>query len=415
MSFALIDCNNFFVSCERAFRPDLENKPVVVLSNNDGCVVSRSQEVKGLGIPMGAPYFKCRDIIEKYGITVFSSNFELYGDMSDRVMTTLDTFADDVEFYSIDEAFVQLPDSTAEAFAHTIRSTIRQWTRIPVSVGIGPTKVLAKLASHIAKQNPALNGVFTISKNTPDSYLAELPVGEIWGIGRKSVELLNKNRITTALDFKNTPDDWVRKKLSITGLYILNELRGIPCFKLDDNPAPKKGITCSRSFGTPVTQLAELEEAVATYTARAVEKLRSEHETAGYIRVYIRTNYFNLDSKYIAGKGVTLPVRTAFTPHLIKEALMLLKHIYKEGFRYYKAGVSLSDLGPEGTTQQNLFVHHDAQKEKRLMQGVDLLNTRYGADTVRYAAMGTDHRWHMKRDHVSPHYTTSFNDLPLVR
>ena len=245
--------------------------------------------------------------------------------------------------------------------------------------------------------------------------MRELPVQDIWGIGRKSAELLGKHGITNALELKNAPDDWIRKTLSITGLYIVKELRGIKCFELEDEPASKKGITSSRSFGKAVTDLKDLEEAVATYVSRAAEKLRDEKLAARYLRVYIRTNHFNLDKKYIAGKGVYLPVATAYTPTLIHYALELLKTIYKEGYRYYKAGITFMDLVPEGSAQQNLFVQFDHHKETRLMQSVDKLNARFGVGAITYAAMGIEQGWKMKREFGSPHYTTSFTDLPIVR
>lgn len=414
--FALVDCNNFFVSCERAFRPDLETKPVMVLSNNDGCVISRSQEVKDLDIPMGAPYFKIKDWAQKYNVHVFSSNFALYGDMSDRVMTTLEQFTDEIEVYSIDEAFLQFsPSSTLVQFAHEIRQTVRQWTRIPVSIGIASTKTLAKIANHIAKKNPAHNGVFELKDEEVDSYLEKLPASEVWGIGRQQTEFLRENGITTALQLKNAPDHWVKKNLSVVGLKIVTELRGTSCLPLDTVPEPKKGIISSRSFGRAITTLNELEEAVALYTTRAAEKLREEHRAATAMYVMIRTNYHNQDKKYSKSLMRELPLASAHTPYLISQALEILREIYKDGFRYAKAGVGFVGLVPDTAQQQNLFVKTDHHKNNRLMKAVDQLNNRFGDETVTFAATGRKREWKMKSEFRSPRYTTMVGEVPRVK
>ncbi len=365
---------------------------------------------------MGEPYFKCREELTKNGVAVFSSNYELYGDLSDRVMNTLHTFTDDIEIYSIDEAFLHLTDDSHNiALAHEIRDTVRRWTRIPVSIGLGATKVLAKAASHIAKQNPAHNGVFMLTPNNVDTELSTFPVGELWGIGRQSAMLLWKHRINTALELKNQPDDWIKKKLTVRGLELVYELRGTSCFKLDDAPAPKKGITCSRSFGTPVTKLNELEEAVATYITRGAEKLRQEKQVAAYMSVYIRTSRFTKAARYGASDRVFLPIATAFTPDLLKAGLPLVKKLFRPGYAYAKAGVHFFDLRPEKTVQQNLFTANEPEKEKRLMRSVDYLNHRFGSSGITYAAMGTRQAWRMKRGFVSPRFTTSLTELPRAR
>ena len=274
-TFALVDCNNFYVSCERVFQPKLEGKPVLVLSNNDGCVIARSNEVKALGVKMGAPFFQMRDLIREHGIKVFSSNYALYGDMSRRVHNTLAGMAPASEEYSIDEAFLDLSGLTKlEAHARHIRERVKMWTGIPVSVGIGPTKVLAKIANHVAKKRPEHGGVFDIGNVDTDSVLATVPVGEIWGVGRQYAKFLTENGVHTALDLKQASDSWVRAHMTVVGLRTLHELRGVSCIPLEEVEPERKGIACTRSFGKPVTSLPELREAVATYASRVGEKLR---------------------------------------------------------------------------------------------------------------------------------------------
>lgn len=415
--FALVDCNNFFVSCERVFQPGLNGKPVVVLSSNDGCVISRSQEAKDLGIPMGIPYFKWRDLMVKDNVRVFSSNFELYGDLSDRVMQSLQHFTDDIEIYSIDEAFLHFDEQVCTVdFAKEIRETVIQWTKIPISVGIAPTKTLAKVANHIAKKQKQYGGAFKITMDTIDECLSALPVGEVWGIGRASTMFLTRNRVKTALEFKNCSDAWIKKNLTSRGLQIAYELRGQSCFDSDDAPSPKKGIICSRSFGQAVTGLNELKEAVTTFTTKAAEKLRQEKEVAAYLYVYIRTNVHNQDAKYSASEGCQLPLATSFTPELINQAMMLLERIYKKGFRYWKAGVGLSHLIPETQVQHNLFFKSlPSPKKKSLMKTVDALNLRYGDTTVHYAGSGFKRAWQVKKEHISKRFTTSLKELPTAK
>jgi DNA polymerase V len=414
--FALVDCNNFFVSCERAFRPDLESKPVMVLSNNDGCVISRSQEVKDMDIPMGAPYFKIKDWAQKYNVSVFSCNFALYGDISHRVMTTLEQFTDEIEVYSIDEAFLQFPASpTLPRDVQEIRRIVRRWTRIPVSIGIASTKTLAKLANHIAKKNPTHNGVFELRNEEVDIYLEKIPASEVWGIGRQQTEFLRENGIRTALQLKHAPDQWVKKNLNVTGFKIVSELRGISCLPLDTVPEPKKGIISSRSFGRTITTLNELEEAVALYTTHAAEKLRKEHRAATALYVMIRTNYHNQDKKYSKSLMRELPLASAHTPYLISQSLEILREIYKEGFNYWKAGVGFVGLVPDTEQQQNLFVKTDHHTNNRLMKAVDELNNRFGDDTVTYAVTGKKREWKMKSEFRSPRYTTVVGEVPRVR
>lgn len=415
--FALVDCNSFFVSCERAFRPDLENKPVVVLSNNDGCVVSRSKEAKDLFIPMGAPYFQYREYMKKNGVEAFSSNFPLYGDLSHRVMDTLHTFTDHMEIYSIDEAFLYLENSPSLFdFVKEIKHTVKQWTRIPVSIGIGPTKVLAKVANFIAKKHSQYQGIFQITPENADDFLQDISVESIWGIGRKLAPFLRENKITTALELKNSSDAWIKKNLKLNGVRLVSELRGISCLPIDEINPPKKGIMSTRSFGKAITSYQDLKEAIITYTSRAAEKLRQEKEQAGYISIFIRTNNFNKDPKYSGSRGMPLPVATSYTPALIKAAIQLLDEVYQEGFRYSKAGVGLMNLTPEGEWQQNFFqTDEHREKRKKIMASVDAMNRKFGKDTLQYLGSGLKKNWKMKSDFHSPCFTTRIGEIPCVR
>ncbi len=365
---------------------------------------------------MGAPYFKYKDIIQKNNVKVFSSNFSLYGDISQRVMTTLEQFTDEIEVYSIDEAFLKFTgDQGNEVVGQKIRQTVRQWTRIPVSIGIAKTKVLAKVANHMAKKYPQFNGVCDITNEDVSFILHDLPVEELWGIGRKSTKKLKALGVTTAGQLIEQPDTWIRKHLSITGLHIAYELRGIPCFKLDDNPEPKKGIMCTRSFGKAVTSKDELKQAVATYTERAAEKMRADGLVTSYFYIYIRTNRFNLDKKYIGSKGFHLPVASSYTPYLVSKAMELVDAVYRDGYRYYKAGVCCVGLLPESTVQQNLFTPVAFEKNNNLMKAVDRVNRHFGKDTLFIAGSGIKKEWSMLSDHKSQRFTTAIKEVPIVK
>ncbi len=417
--FALVDCNNFYASCERLFRPELEGRPVVVLSNNDGCVIARSNEAKALGIPMGAPYFKHRSIIEKNRVEVFSSNYALYGDLSQRVMSILQQLEPEVEIYSIDEAFIRLPVSrnvNLTEHALDIRKKIKQYTGIPVSIGIASTKTLAKVANRIAKKNPGCQGVFDLSAGEDvDELLAGIEVGDIWGIGRRHTEKLNRQGVMNGLDLKNSNDEWIREHLSVVGLRTVMELRGIPCIPLDHEPVPRKSVVCSRSFRKPVFSLSDLEEAVSCYVSTAAEKLRQEGLAAGNLHVFVRTNRHRTNLPQHSG---TLMVRlqqpTASTPVLIRAALEGLKKIYKNDFAYQKAGVMLTELTEPGMVQQNLFEPLPVSNGA-VMGALDEINSRWGRSTLQYASSGIAKPWRMAQDRKSPAYTTSWSELPVVR
>lgn len=417
--FALVDCNNFFVSCERVFNPGLEGKPVIVLSNNDGCVISRSNEAKQMGIPMGSPFFKIRALVKQNRVAVFSANFNLYGDMSWRVMEALRQFDVSVEVYSIDEAFLDAssirPDTLAP-YGEALQRKIKRWTGIPVSVGIAKTKTLAKVANEIAKKSQKSQGVLNLASPQYHAFaLSKLPVAEVWGVGYRISKSLENSNIQTALQLRDAPDHWILKRYSITLLRTVQELRGIPCFPLTLHTAPRQSISCSRSFGTLVETLPDLKEAVATYVARAAEKLRQDRLLAKQLTVYIRTSHFRQEPQYANAVTMALPVATDCSHELIQVAARGLEQIYQQGYRYYKARVTLTELSPTTQSQQNLFDTVDRAKTQRLMKTLDQLNNQWGNGTLKYAAEGLKPQWLMKREHRSPAYTTHWTELPLVK
>ena len=420
--FLLVDCNNFYVSCERVFDPSLEGKPVMVLSNNDGCVVARSDEVKILGIPMGAPVFKYRSLIERHGIQVFSSNYTLYGDMSHRVMAVLSHFTPDMEIYSIDEAFLSFHTGDLEkleGLARRIRRTVWKWTGIPVSIGIGQTKTLAKVANHMAKSSPEHGGVFSLEDiSLVDACLKLLPAGKVWGVGKRHEKTLRCHGIYTAYQLKKAPDSWIRRHLSVTGLRTAWELRGISCIPLEEAPPPKKGITCSRTFERWVETEEELREAVSLHTTRAAEKLRKSRLLAACVQVFLTTSPYQEGPRYANALTCRLPAPTAYTPTLIAAACRGLERIFKSGYRYKKAGVLLMGLTRAGRRQASLFYQQNREelvRQDQLMEAVDGINTRYGKETLRFASSGVTRGWQSRPSHRSPRYTTCWSELPQVR
>ncbi len=416
--FALVDCNNFYASCERVFHPEWNNRPIVVLSNNDGCVIARSNESKALGIPMGAPFFQCKAIIEAHDIVVCSSNYTLYGDMSDRVMNTLKPFAVDFQVYSIDEAFLHIDCEDYHALGREIRETVIKWTGIPVSVGIAPTKTLAKIANHKAKKEPVNNGVFVLDKEEViEASLATFPVNDIWGIGRRWSKKLNRLGIQTAEQFKNTPDDLIKKHLTVIGLRTAWELRGTSCLTLEEVPPIKKSVTCSRAFGKPVDNLEELQEAVSSYAARAGEKIRSQDSMATSMLVFVELHPFNRSASNFFHVRVVLTQPTDYTPHLIKYARQAAETLYQSRQKYRKAGIILDGLVPNNHYQTDLFAPSTASfdKQRKLMNVVDQLNEKYGHRIIRSAAEGTAKEWQMKRRLCTPHYTTQWDEILTVR
>lgn len=411
--FALVDCNNFYVSCERVFNPKLQGQPVVVLSNNDGCVVARSSEVKALGVPMGIPFFKIKDLVDRDNIQVFSSNYALYGDMSQRVMQTLAHLCPGLEVYSIDEAFLDFSGFQAHPLKHgqAIRQTILQWTGIPVSIGIAETKVLAKVANKLAKQQA---GVLALSVLAVHSALADLPVEDIWGISKRWGQRLRALNINTAAELQATNPSMIRQQFNVVMERIVRELRGESCLPLESVVNPQKSLVVSRSFGEPVTTLTDLKQAVATYVSRAGEKLRSKGLMTTHLTVFAQTNRFQ-DNFESPSASLTLLKATNHTGKLVGYALRCAESIYQNGRSYKKAGVVLQDLSPSQTVQHTLFDPPDDEREDKLMDTLDSINQKLGRHTLRYGAMGLKQNWVMRCSQRSANYTTDWTDLLTVQ
>jgi DNA polymerase V len=416
---ALVDCNNFYASCERVFQPELRGVPLVVLSNNDGCVIARSNEAKVLGIIMGEPWHVVRERIGENVLCMRSSNYTLYGDMSARVMRILAAFTADFELYSIDEAFLGLggfEPTRLEAHARLLRQRVLQWTGIPVSVGIAATKTLAKVANHRAKKDPAGGGVHLLLGDAAiDAALAQLPLTDIWGIAGRLARRLAALGITTPLALKQTDARFVRERFSVTLERTVRELQGIPCIALEEAPPDRKTIMASRSFGRMVTARAEMTEAVASYATRAAEKMRRQNLAAGRLMVFVQTNPFRpQDAQYARERMVALPVATGDTGKIIGAAQRGLAAIWRPGFRYKKAGVMLLDLVRADRVQRALFDRPDGARSQARMRALDQLNRRFGRGTVSYAAAGITRGWRMQRGSLSPRYTTSWEELLTV-
>lgn len=409
---AIVDCNNFYVSCERVFNPALRDRPVVVLSNNDGIVVARSPEAKLLGIRMGQPYFECRDRIKRAGGQVFSSNYALYGDMSRRVLEVLQRFSPAMEIYSIDEAFLELsePHELLESRGAEICETVYRWTGIPVSVGIAPTKTLAKVAVHEAKRE---GGGVRILVDEWDEVLAGLDVQAVWGIGPRSGQMLAGRGVYTAGQLAAMPDEWVRARLRLPGLRTVRELRGERCITLDDAPTSSRSIVCSRSFGHRVRDLLELREAVAAFASRATEKARNEDLAVGCAHVFLGVGA-PLQGR-IHTATCTFPSPQAYTPLIAERLCRLTEDLFIDGAPYYKAGVMLDALVPRGAVQMSLFEEEtDHAAQDRLMAAMDAVNRRYGRGSMGLASAGLSHPWQMHQSHRSRRFTTCWEDLPRV-
>ena len=417
--YALADCNNFYASCERVFDPSLEGRPVLVLSNNDGCVVARSNEAKALGIGMGQPVFEVRDLIREYAVVVRSSNYTLYDDMSRRVFTTLQRFAPELESYSIDEAFLDLDGFHGRdlaAHCRVARATVQQWTGIPISIGIGPTKTLAKLANHLAKRRRNSGGVVAMPRGREgEEACGKIDVGEVWGIGRRWARTLRAHGIRTALELRDADEEWIRRRLNVTGLRTVLELRGIPCMDLEQHPPPKQTIVRSRSFARPVETWDAMEQAIAAYATRAGEKLRMQGSVAGVLTVYMTTNWFSrTDARYANHATIEFPVATDDTITLIRHARSAARRIWKQGYRYKKAGVRLSGIHPRHHAQLHLF-EDSTPSTGRAMEVLDAVNRTMGADTLHPASLGINRQWLTRRQHRSPRYTTRWDELPTAR
>ncbi len=417
--FALVDCNNFYASCERVFQPQWEGKPVVILSNNDGCVIARSNEAKALGIPMGAPAFQYKDRFAEQNIKVFSSNYPLYGDMSSRVMKILETYTPDIEIYSIDEAFLQFngfDHFDLESEGRNMKKQVQQWTGIPVSVGIAPTKGLAKIANKIAKKyNDRTGGVYLMATDEQRvKALKWTAVKDIWGIGRRHAKRLEAQGVKTAYDFSNLPDSWIRQHMSVLELRLKKDLLGLPYIQLEDTQPAKKSIATTRSFRSTLADFWEVEERVVTYATSCAEKLRQQKSSCAALMVFVRSNPHKQGSEqYRNSCVITLPYATDSSIILAQYAIYGLKGIFKDGIDYKKAGVILMGLSPTKEKQLNLF-HTDQNKHDTLMKAIDHLHRRFGPNRIKLANQDLKKTWKMRQEHLSARFTTEINDIIRV-
>jgi DNA polymerase V len=424
-AFALVDVNNMYVSCERVFNPSLERRPVIVLSNNDGCAVARSNEAKALGIKMGEPWFKLKDVARKHGIVALSSNYALYGDMSNRIMTVLRDYSPHFEVYSIDECFLSLAGldklwQSREVFGQDIRHRVRQWIGVPVCVGIGQTKTLAKLANHIAKKRAEYCGVCDLTSMPSediDAVMETIDIGEVWGVGRRIAAQLQSAGIETVKQLQSASPVWLRAHFGVVMERTGHELRGLSCLCLEEMAPPKKQIVSSRSFGQTVLTLDDLREAVSSYTARAAEKLRVQGSVCEVLQVFVQTNAFRTsDLQYSNAMTVPLAHATNDTRLLTRAALCGLAQIYRPGFFYKKAGVMLCELSSSAQQQQGtLFLTENGEKSERLMCVLDNINAAFGQDTVKVGSAGLRDAWAMKRERKTPSYTTRWSDVPVAQ
>ena len=417
-SIALIDCNSFYASCERIFNPKLLGKPIVVLSNNDGCIITRSAEAKALGIKMGEPYFKAKKIIEKNNVKVFSSNYSLYGDISQRVMEILLGFSPEVEIYSIDEAFLSFKgfkNHELLTYCKHIRQTIKKWVGIPVSIGVGSTKTLSKIANHLAKKEADYEGICILKGDEKiEEALNRIEIGDVWGIGRRLSKFLRNYEVRTAKQFAFLDRRWIRKNMGVVGEKIQLELCGVSCLDLELLPSSKKSCCVSRSFSRPIEKIEELQESIANYGSRVAEKIREEGLIAQSMSIFVLTNHFNKKEKqYSSSIKLQLDYPTSDSKLIVKRAVEGIKRIYKEGYRYKKAGIILYELHSSSSVRG--LLDYDKPRTDSLMRSLDEINYRYGSATLRLAAEGIRRSWHMRREKVSPCYTTSFDQLMIVK
>ena len=416
---ALADCNNFYASCERVFRPKLNGKPVVVLSNNDGCVIARSNEAKALGIKMGEPAFKSRDIFKRNGIHVFSTNFALYGDFSNRVMSILSDSVPSIEIYSIDEAFMNFRGiPKKEEFGIELREKVLQWTGIPISIGIAPTKTLSKVANSIAKKQRKKGVCVLMDKNETLEYLKLFPVENLWGVGRRFSQMLQNNSIQNAYELTQKSDHWLQKHMSIVGLKMVKELRGEPCFDMVNGWRRKKSILTSRTFGHEIDNFKGLAQALSTYASMCTAKLRKEGSCAKTIHIMISTNPFKQHYRmnYKGSKTIILDTPTNDGLEIVSRCIDALRSIYRRDCIYKRAGVIVSDIVPQSQVQLTFFHQHaDIEKRQKLMTAVDKLNDGYGRMKVRFAINGFEKKWHLRQEKLSPCYTTRISDLLRIK
>ena len=417
--YGIVDCNNFYASCERVFQPNLRGVPIVVLSNNDGCVVARSNEAKALGIPMGEPVFKLKPLLEKYNIAIFSSNYALYGDMSRRVMSMLHDFIQEMEVYSIDECFLSLhgfQNYNLRDYGKNIINSITKGTGIPVSMGIAETKTLAKVASKYAKKYNGYEGVCIIdTEEKRIKALQQLSIGDVWGIGYRQQKKLEYYNIKTAFDFVQKKESWVKNILTVTGARTWKELNGIPVFSLEDYIPNKKSICTSRSFGDMLGDFETLMEAIANYAASCARKLRRQHSCASALQVFIQTNRFREDLPQLyQSQAISIPVATSSVSELIHYSRKILQNIYREGYLYKKAGVIVTDIVPENNIQLNIFDKCDRDKQQKVLNVLDRINLKYGPQLLKIASQGSGRKWKLKNEYISKQYTTNMNDLIQV-
>lgn len=417
---ALVDCNNFYASCERAFNPNWNNRPVVVLSNNDGCVIARSNEAKALGIKMGVPAYQIKNEIERYGIGVFSSNYTLYGDMSNRVMTMLSSYSPNIEVYSIDECFLDFSGFERydlKEYGEEIIRTVSKGTGIPVSMGIAPTKTLAKVANKFAKKYKGYKGVCIIdTEEKRIEALKRTEIGDVWGIGHRYTKRLALYGVSTAYDFAQMPKAWVRQQMTVVGERTWKELNGEPCIDLELVTPDKKQICTSRAFGEAISEIEGLEEAVSSYASICAGKLRKQRSCAQALMVFIHTNNFREDlPQYFQNCVVKLPVPTNNTPEIVHYALIALRNIYRKGYFFKKAGVIIIDIVPDSAIQQNLFDNVDRERQKKLMKVVDRLNSGFNRNNLTLAVQGGRRKWKLKQELLSPCYTTRLSDIINIK
>ena len=417
---ALVDCNNFYASCERLFQPRLQNRPIVVLSNNDGCVIARSDEAKALGIEMGAPSFLIESLLQQHNVSVFSSNYTLYGDLSDRVMTTLSQFADQLEVYSIDEAFLNLTafrHHHLTDYAHTIRNTVMQHIGIPVSIGIAPSKTLAKIANRLVKKRKTALGVYCIDSMEKMQFaLQNTPVKDIWGIGNQYTKLLTRNGFITAWDVTRAPEEWIRKNLSVVGQRMYTELKGTSCITFEEMPPKKKMVCVARGFGKVLREKHEVMEALANFTAMVAAKLRSEQLATNTIQIFVQTNaHRSHEPQYYRSLTIQLPEATNSTNELIRHARQGLETIYRPGYNYNKTGCTAMELVPAADVQYNIFDSENRPRNSQLMKVVDIVNRSFGKDAVRFALQGFGTRWKLRQLKLSPCYTTRIDEVLTIK
>ena len=419
-TFGLVDCNNFYVSCERVFQPKLTGRPVIILSNNDGCVVARSQEAKALGIAMGVPFFKVRDIVKRGDVAVLSSNYALYGDLSARVMSILAEAAPRLEVYSIDECFIDLGRLSARdltAWCRDLHAQVRRWTGIPVSIGVGSTKTIAKIANNLAKTSPRTNGVLDLASHPEwvDTALRQSPVGDVWGIGFRWARMLAERGVDTAHDLRDASDGWVRQRMGVVGLRTVYELRGIACHELETQPPPKQTTCCSRTFGEAITDRDQVRDAILSFAERAAEKIRRADQACGAVQVFIATDRFDAGAaQNSAAASTTFMTPTADSRAIIGAALGVFARLWRDGFAYRKAGVLLLDLSLVRNVTPSLF-GGEAAGSDQLMKTLDQINERFGRGAVGLGLRVKDAKWRMRQKRLSPHFTTRWREIPRAR